>query len=78
MTIKKIHEVMCHPKEEVLSNFFLDSSDNDDDVLEAIKEVSEQDETSTRVSLSLCFLYFVQFKLSLVLLYSPPSTPHTN
>ena len=56
MTIKKIHEVMCHPKEEVLSNFFLDSSDNDDDVLEAIKEVSEQDETSTRVSLSLCFL----------------------
>ena len=40
--IKKIHEVMCHPKADVLTNFFLDSTDNDDETLDLIKEVSNK------------------------------------
>ena len=38
--IKKIHEVMCHPKADILTNFFLDSTDNDEETLQLIKEVS--------------------------------------
>ena len=41
---------MCHPKPEVLTNFFLDSSDNDDDISEAIKEVSEQCDVCVKFS----------------------------
>ena len=40
--VTKIHEVMCHPKAEILKNFFKDSSDNDQETLDMIDEVSEK------------------------------------
>ena len=39
--IKKIHQSLCHPKKEILLKFFQDSSTNDEQTLQAVKEVSD-------------------------------------
>ena len=40
--IVKIHEVMCHPKADILKNFFKDSYNNDKDTLDMIDEASKK------------------------------------
>ena len=40
--IQKIHQVLAHPKADILKRFFKNSSDNSKDILELVDEVSEE------------------------------------
>ena len=39
--VKKIHQVLCHPRKDILLNFFRGSSSNDRETLEIVKNVSK-------------------------------------
>ena len=38
--VRKIHQILCHPRKEILLNFFRASSNSDDETLDIVKEVS--------------------------------------
>ena len=40
--VKKVHEVLCHPREEVLKSFYRDSSDYNSDTRAAVEKVSRE------------------------------------
>ena len=40
--IEKVHNVLCHPRPDILLNLFKDSSQNDKESLELVKEVSDR------------------------------------
>ena len=40
--VKKVHEVLCHPREEVLKSFYKDSSDYNIDIRTAVEKVSRE------------------------------------
>ena len=40
--VRKIHNILCHPKPEILKKFFYDSSDNSGETLEAVDRVTEE------------------------------------
>ena len=46
--IVKIHKILAHPKAEVLKLFFKNSSDNDDETLKIVEEVSDNCEVCKR------------------------------
>ena len=47
--IKKVHQILCHPRENVLKAFYRDSSENDKETLELVEDVSR--------SCSVCLLH---------------------
>ena len=38
--VRKIHQILCHPRKEILLNFFRDSSSNDEETMDIVKDVS--------------------------------------
>ena len=39
---KKVHQILCHPREEVLKAFYRDSSENNSETLKLVEEVSRK------------------------------------
>ena len=39
--IQKIHNILCHPRADILKNFFLDSSDNSEETLKMVDKITE-------------------------------------
>ena len=40
--VRKVHEVLCHPREDVLKSFYRDSAENNPETLKVVEKVSRE------------------------------------